>query len=74
MGREVCPRQVGSGHETSGKKGAEWKVLMREEGERSQGVLNRIGLSPGPKYQHNEIGKEQDGQQDPQKRCPSSFE
>src|ERR1700756_361837 len=41
VGREVCPRQVRSGDETSGKQGIEWKVLMREEGERSQRILNR---------------------------------
>src|SRR5438132_13154732 len=74
VGREVRPWQVGGGDETSGKQGAEWKVLMREEGERSQGVLNRIGLPPRPKYQHDWIGKKQDRQKDPQKRCASSFE
>ena len=30
MGREVCPWQVGSGDETSGKQGGEWKVLASQ--------------------------------------------
>src|ERR1700736_6274665 len=74
MGRKVGPRQVGSGDETAGKQGGEWKALMREESERSKGVLNRIGLPPRPKYQHYWIGHEQDRQQDPPKRRPSSVE
>ena len=64
IGRQIGPRQIAGRDELAGEQRVERESLVREERERVQRILDRVGLRPRPEQQHHRIGDRRDRQED----------